>query len=106
MRPPWGFGIAAADIALTRTIVVTGGWNDEYEAIAAALVAAGAEHHVLTGARHRPQDLPCFDAVLSEVLRREVTAGAGTGRRRRTGPRTNPDSSEWANSNHVRKSNG
>lgn len=70
MRPPWGFGIAAADIALTRTIVVTGGWNDEYEAIAAALVAAGAEHHVLTGARHRPQDLPCFDTVLSEALRR------------------------------------
>lgn len=69
IRAPWGFGIAAADIALIRTVVVTGGWNDEYEAIAAALVTEGAEHHVLTGAQHRPQDLPGFDAVLSEALK-------------------------------------
>ncbi|MCF4121701.1 alpha/beta fold hydrolase [Antribacter sp. KLBMP9083] len=68
--PPWGLGIAASDIAGTSTIVVTGGWNDEYEAIAAALVAEGAEHQVLTGARHRPQDAPGFDAVLAEALSR------------------------------------
>lgn len=42
------------------TLVVTGGWNDEYETIARVLTEFGAGHHVLTGAEHRPQDLPTF----------------------------------------------
>lgn len=70
VQPPWGFGIAAADITGIPTVVVTGGWNDEYEAIAAALVAEGAEHRVLTGAQHRPQDVPSFGAVLPDALNR------------------------------------
>ncbi len=53
-----------------RTVVVTGGWNDEYEAVAAALAAVGAQHRVLPGARHRPQDTAEFDAVLSDALSR------------------------------------
>jgi pimeloyl-ACP methyl ester carboxylesterase len=70
VEPPWGLDVAAADIARTPTIVVTGDWNAEYEAIAAALVAEGAEHRVLAGAQHRPQDLPGFDAVLADALDR------------------------------------
>jgi hypothetical protein len=43
------------------TLVVTGGWNAEYELIAARLVeAVGAEHHVRPGTAHRPQDDPGF----------------------------------------------
>ena len=41
------------------TLVVTGGWNDEYEAIASRIV--GARHMSLAGHGHRPQDHP--DAV-------------------------------------------
>jgi len=41
------------------TLVVTGGWNDEYEAIASRIV--GARHVTLAGHGHRPQDHP--DAV-------------------------------------------
>jgi pimeloyl-ACP methyl ester carboxylesterase len=68
IRPPWGFGIGAADVASTRMIVVTGDWNAEYDAIAESLVAEGAEHRVLKGAQHRPQDLPGFGALLSQVV--------------------------------------
>ena len=70
VRPPWGFNIAASDVTRISTFVVTGAWNDEYEAIAAALVAEGAEHRVIPGAQHRPQDLPSFNAVLLDALSR------------------------------------
>jgi hypothetical protein len=43
----------------SRGLVVTGGWNDEYEAIASWIV--GARHVTLAGHGHRPQDHP--DAV-------------------------------------------
>lgn len=65
---PWGHGVSAIEFATTPTVVVTGGWNDEYEAIAAALVVEGAQHHVLTGAGHRPQDLDAFNPLLDEFL--------------------------------------
>jgi hypothetical protein len=61
---PWGHGIEAAAIAGIPTLVVTGGWNAEYEAIAQALAAAGADHRVLEGAGHRPQDLPGLARLL------------------------------------------
>lgn len=64
---PWGHGIEVADATAVPTTVVTGGWNDEYEAIAAVLAAAGADHRVLEGAEHRPQDLPAFAALLEAV---------------------------------------
>lgn len=65
VESPWGFGICAADITDGRdTTVVTGGWIDEYEAIADSLVGAGATHRVLTGAQHRPQDLEGFADIL------------------------------------------
>lgn len=61
---PWGHGVRARMLERVPTLVVTGGWNDEYETIADVLVAAGARHVVLPGAQHRPQDLPRFPAVV------------------------------------------
>ena len=69
LDPPWGHGIDAAVFAAVPTLVVTGDWNDEYEAIAGALAGAGARHVRLAGHRHRPQDHPDFEAVLADVTR-------------------------------------
>ncbi|GGM48893.1 alpha/beta hydrolase [Microbacterium saperdae] len=62
---PWGHGVRAQMLGEIPTLVVTGGWNDEYEIIARRLVDdVGAEHHVLPGAAHRPQDHPGFVSVV------------------------------------------
>ena len=61
---PWGHGVRDKALEHVRTLVVTGGWNDEYETIARVLVEHGARHEVLDGAGHRPQDLPGFAAVV------------------------------------------
>lgn len=63
---PWGHGIRDGMLAGTPTLVITGGWNDEYELIARRLVAHGARHVVLEGAAHRPQDLPGFAQAVEE----------------------------------------
>jgi len=57
---PWGHGVRVHMMAGIPTLVVTGGWNDEYEIIARELTRNGARHVVLDGAAHRPQDLPGF----------------------------------------------
>ncbi|WP_300267840.1 alpha/beta fold hydrolase [Microbacterium sp.] len=63
-QPPWGFGVESSAINGVPTLVVTGGWNAEYEAIAGVLVREGAEHVQLAGTNHRPQDHSGFvDAV-------------------------------------------
>lgn len=64
--PPWGHGIDATVFAAVQTLVVTGAWNDEYEAIAERLVEAGASHVHLEGRRHRPQDHPGFEALVAD----------------------------------------
>lgn len=69
MDPPWGHGIDAAVFADVPTLVVTGGWNDEYEAIAERLSDVGAAHVRLPGARHRPQDHPGFESALTAFVR-------------------------------------
>lgn len=61
---PWGNGLREQMLQDTPILVVTGGWNDEYECIAERLVRLGAEHEVLEGAQHRPQDLPGFASVV------------------------------------------
>jgi alpha-beta hydrolase superfamily lysophospholipase len=68
LEPPWGHGIDASVFADTPTLVVTGDWNPEYEAIAEVLADAGAAHGHLVGARHRPQDLPEFEDVLAGFI--------------------------------------
>lgn len=49
------------------TLVVTGGWNDEYETIAAHI--DGAAHVVLDGHGHRPQDHPAAARVVLDFVR-------------------------------------
>lgn len=66
---PWGHGVRPGMLHGVPTMVVTGGWNDEYELIAARLVEDGAQHAVLTGAQHRPQDLPGFAQLAREFER-------------------------------------
>lgn len=63
---PWGHGIRSEMIAGIPTLIVTGGWNDEYETIARALERQGARRIVLEGAAHRPQDLPGFAPTVEE----------------------------------------
>ena len=63
---PWGHGVRDRLLNGIPTLVVTGGWNDEYERIAQVLAGGGAQHVVLVGAQHRPMDLPTFaDAALA-----------------------------------------
>lgn len=61
---PWGHGVREQMLDGIPTLVVTGGWNAEYERIAAILDARGAQHVVIDGAAHRPQDLPPFRAAV------------------------------------------
>lgn len=65
---PWGNGVRDRMVEGIPTLVVTGGWNAEYEAIARRLGAIGAEHVVLAGAQHRPQDLSAFGPVVDHFL--------------------------------------
>lgn len=60
---PWGHGVRPGMLRGIPALVVTGGWNDEYERVAQVLVDGGAEHAVLAGAQHRPMDLPSFAAT-------------------------------------------
>lgn len=61
---PWGHGITAEMIPTSGSVVVTGNWNPEYEAIAAALSARGARHIHVTGSAHRPQDHEHFEQTV------------------------------------------
>lgn len=67
-QPPWGFGVTSSAINGVPTLVVTGGWNSEYEVIAGVLVGEGAEHVQLAGTNHRPQDHPGFADTVDGFL--------------------------------------
>lgn len=67
-QPPWGYGVEASAITDVPTLVITGGWNSEYEAIADVLTEQGAEHVQLHGNEHRPQDHPEFAATVEVFL--------------------------------------
>lgn len=65
---PWRHAVDPAAIAATPTLVLTGGWNDEYEEVAAALVELGARHEVLPGHGHRVVDHPrCSERIRAFV---------------------------------------
>lgn len=68
-HPPWGFAVDASAIAGVPTLVITGGWNDEYETIAGVLERHGAAHQQLPGYTHRPQDHPEFEVTVDEFFR-------------------------------------
>ena len=63
---PWGHGVRDHMLDGIPTLVVTGGWNDEYEVIAGILAGRGARYVVLPGAQHRPQDLEEFAGVVAD----------------------------------------
>ena len=67
---PWGHGVRTTMITGIPTLIVTGGWNAEYETIAERLSEEGAEHVVLAGAQHRRQDLPEFTRIVADFERR------------------------------------
>jgi hypothetical protein len=56
--PPWSSPLDATLVRRVPTLVLTGGWNALYDEVAHSLAAAGAEHLVLDGFGHRPQDHP------------------------------------------------
>jgi pimeloyl-ACP methyl ester carboxylesterase len=56
--PPWAVTVPTEVVAIVPTLVVTGGREDMYGEIASALVGAGAQHLVVPGHGHRPQDDP------------------------------------------------
>jgi pimeloyl-ACP methyl ester carboxylesterase len=68
-RPPWDASIPLTPLPDMGVplLVVTGGWNEVYEAIAKQLVEGfGARHEVIEGAGHRPQDHAGFDRLLED----------------------------------------
>jgi pimeloyl-ACP methyl ester carboxylesterase len=77
-RPPWDASIPSVRLPDMEVplLVVTGGWNKVYEAIARRLVDGfGAHHEVIEGAGHRPQDHPRFNPILGDWwARAEQTA--------------------------------
>lgn len=67
MDTPWGHSTEVRWVADVPTLVLTGAWNQEYEAIAARLAQAGATHRHL-GSTHRPQDHPDFESVVADFV--------------------------------------
>lgn len=65
---PWGHGVRDPMLGGAPTLVVTGGWNDEYEVIAQVLADHGATHRVLPGHEHRPHDSGRFVHVVDEFV--------------------------------------
>lgn len=65
---PWRHPVDPEVFAETPTLVLTGGWSDEYEEVAAALAELGAEHAVLAGHGHRVIDHPdCSERISAFV---------------------------------------
>ncbi len=73
--PPWEVAVDRAVVAAVPTLVVTGGWSNEYEDVASVLAAAGARHVVVGGQGHRPQD---HDDANRLLLDHWAAAEAGT----------------------------
>ncbi|MCH1882794.1 alpha/beta hydrolase [Agrococcus sp. ARC_14] len=65
---PWRHPIDPECLAETPTLVLTGGWNAEYEEVAAALAALGAQHEVLAGHGHRVIDHPDASARIRSFV--------------------------------------
>jgi pimeloyl-ACP methyl ester carboxylesterase len=63
---PWQIPTPTEVFVRVPTLVVTGGWNEEYEEIASALVGLGATHRRLTGFGHRVPDHPEAGSLIRE----------------------------------------
>ena len=56
LAPPWSYSLPTHVFRDVPTLVVTGGWNQEYEEIAEAITLLGGEHRELLGHGHRVAD--------------------------------------------------
>jgi pimeloyl-ACP methyl ester carboxylesterase len=66
--PPWSFDLPTGVLSAIPTLVLTGGWNGEYEEIGEAMAEAGSRHDQLVGFGHRVQDHPDANSAISEWL--------------------------------------
>ncbi|MDN5756498.1 MAG: alpha/beta hydrolase [Arthrobacter sp.] len=73
LPPPWGHDISPDLIEALPTLVLSGGWNEHYEAVAEVLARQGAGHRILPGSGHRAQDDPGFEALIASF--EQLTAG-------------------------------
>ncbi|WAB83312.1 alpha/beta hydrolase [Microcella daejeonensis] len=71
---PWEAPLSTDAVREVPTLVLTGGWNREYDEAAAALARAGATHRELPGAGHRVQDHPAFTEMILDLWQ-EHSAG-------------------------------
>jgi pimeloyl-ACP methyl ester carboxylesterase len=71
--PPWKFELEPSVPSRTPTLVVTGAGDPMYGEIAAALAKEGADHIVLEGTGHRPQDDPRSTAYMKDFWLRSVS---------------------------------
>ncbi len=67
---PWNYEIDVLALARIPMLVITGGWNQEYEEIAAVLAHHGAERLLLEGHGHRVADHPDFSPAVDAFLAR------------------------------------
>ena len=66
LAPPWTFEVPTAVFAEVESLVVTAGWNQEYEDIATAMVRLGAQHQQLLGRGHRLIDDPAATQLIHD----------------------------------------
>jgi pimeloyl-ACP methyl ester carboxylesterase len=66
LAPPWSCQVPTAVFSRVQTLVVTAGWNQEYEDIAEALARLGAEHRLLPGKGHRLVDDSAATRLISD----------------------------------------
>lgn len=63
---PWDIQAPSEVFGQVPALVITGGWNEEYEEMASALVRLGATHRRLTGFGHRVPDHPEANLLIRE----------------------------------------
>jgi pimeloyl-ACP methyl ester carboxylesterase len=69
LAPPWDTQLDRTAGVPVPTVVVTSGASALYEAVATALVERGAQHLIVSGSGHRPQDVTDVRALIDLVLR-------------------------------------
>lgn len=74
--PPWRFSLDPTVPSRTPTLVVTGAGGPMYSEIAAELAKEGADHIVLKGTGHRPQDDPRSTEHMKAFWLKSVARGA------------------------------
>lgn len=64
--PMWSHSVDVSVYGRVPTLVVTGGWDVNFDEYALVMTEHGARHSVLTGFGHRPQDHPDANSLIEE----------------------------------------